>query len=375
MECKFLQHGLSIAYDQVAKPCCVWQYDENWAEQNHSYKVNLESWHNTPAIVNAQLQLKNGEWPRECSICQEMEKQGRADSMRGNGLHAYANYAADDLTLEIRPGSTCNFACQTCWPEASSRVADYQHRAGLIDITSVRSSSIKNFDFLYSIRHRIKSVILLGGEPFYDKDCLKFLDWAKENLSAQITMFTNGSHINYEFLRNYNGGITLVFSLDAIGHEAEYIRYGTIWSQVEGNYRKCQQLPNVELRVNVTCSIFNYWQLADLMAWLEPEWPTVVTFGRPKHTWLTESTVVPSYRTALKDQLQQCADRLSTAEIELGQKQNAVNAIGSIVTNLDRIDWSQHDFDKLKNYINRLDQVKNISVGNYLLSLNRMLIE
>ena len=28
----------------------------------------------------------------------------------------------DDITLEIRPGNTCNFACQTCWPEASSRV-------------------------------------------------------------------------------------------------------------------------------------------------------------------------------------------------------------------------------------------------------------
>jgi ubiquitin C-terminal hydrolase len=49
--------------------------------------------------------------------------------MRLNGDAAYSHYAQDELVLEIRPGNTCNLACQTCWPQASSRVTDYYRKA------------------------------------------------------------------------------------------------------------------------------------------------------------------------------------------------------------------------------------------------------
>ena len=30
MECKFLEHGLAIGYNQIVKPCCAWTADENY---------------------------------------------------------------------------------------------------------------------------------------------------------------------------------------------------------------------------------------------------------------------------------------------------------------------------------------------------------
>ena len=136
--------------------------------------------------------LAQGVWPKNCNFCKQQESQGRNDSVRLNGLSSYSNYSQDDITLEIRPGSVCNFACQTCWPAASTRVKSYYDQAKITIVkkdllTSVdveEKNNFENFDFLNPIAHRLKSVVLLGGEPFYDKNCLNFLDWWNQNTHA-----------------------------------------------------------------------------------------------------------------------------------------------------------------------------------------------
>ncbi len=164
MKCKFLEHGIAVSYDHVVKPCCDWTYDKVWADQNHISKVDLLTWHQSPQIIQIRQELDQGTWPTQCQQCARIEQQGRQDSGRGNSLQAYADYQDQDITLEIRPGSVCNFACQTCWPEASSRVAQFQHQAGLIDINRINSDSITDFEFLQAIAHRVRNVVLLGGE-------------------------------------------------------------------------------------------------------------------------------------------------------------------------------------------------------------------
>jgi hypothetical protein len=178
MKCKFLEHGIAIGYDHVVKPCCEWIQDPEWNQQNHISQVDLETWHQSPQVIQIRNQLSQGTWPTACRLCAQVEQNGRQDSVRGNGNHAYADYVDQDITLEIRPGSVCNFACQTCWPAASSRVAQYHHQAGLVNIKTVNSNSIDDFEFLRPIADRIRNVVLLGGEPFYDPSCGKFLAWA-----------------------------------------------------------------------------------------------------------------------------------------------------------------------------------------------------
>ena len=185
MQCKFLKHGLAISYDHVVKPCCEWQQDSNYPIQNHISQVDLTTWHQKNKVF--EQQLASNEWPVACGQCQHREQQNRQDSIRLNGEQAYAHYNHNDITLEIRPGNVCNFSCQTCWPEASSRVSQHHAQAGLIEIKSVNSKQIDNFDFLLPIASRIKDVVLLGGEPFYDPDCKRFLSWAQQNLHSNIT--------------------------------------------------------------------------------------------------------------------------------------------------------------------------------------------
>lgn len=365
MQCKFLKHGLAIGYDQIVKPCCAWQITESWRQINHIQQVNLPDWHKSAQLTNLSKLLDQNLWPEACIECQKIELQGRQDSMRGNANNAYKNYSTDDITLEIRPGNTCNFACQTCWPEASSRVAKYHNQAGLIDLKDLESHRIENFDFLLPVASRIRDVVLLGGEPFYDKSCLKFLQWANENLSARLLMFTNGSMIDRSWLSSYPGQITLIFSLDAVGRPAEYIRYGTVWSEVLENFELAKTFDNVEVRVNITCSVFNYIHLEELIRFLSQDWPRVVGFGVPRNNFLKECTIPYHLRPQLKQSLQRTIDFLLESKIENDQQVNAVNAVSSIVDNLDRIPFDFTEHQRLIEFIQKMDQVKNTQASDY----------
>jgi sulfatase maturation enzyme AslB (radical SAM superfamily) len=285
--------------------------------------------------------------------------------MRLNGNQSYKDYQDEDITLEIRPGSTCNFACQTCWPEASSRVAQYHHQLGLIDIKKLESQKFENFDLLLPIASRIRDVIVLGGEPFYDKSCKKFLTWAEKNLSANLMMFTNGSLIDWDFIENYSGTVTLIFSLDAVGRPAEYIRFGTEWSKVFKNFQRVQQLPNVELRVNITTSIYNYIYLEELISMLCKRWPSVVSFGAPKKNYYNESAVPLKFRKPIIDSIQRSIEYVSRSQIESGQQSNAINALSAIVDNLNNMPWNPDDYDHIKRLVQDMDRVKDIRIVDY----------
>lgn len=373
MECKFINHGVSFGYDQVLKPCCDWIYEDHWQQNHHISRTNIINWHQHPDIVRTRNMLADGIWPKSCVRCKNIEEQGRSDSTRGNGNQAYSDYSGDNITLEIRPGSTCNFACQTCWPEASSRVAQYFQQANLIDIKSLDSTRIDNFDFLQPVSKKIKNVVVLGGEPFYDKSCLKFINWAYTNLNANLIMFTNGSCIDFSFIENYPGKITLVFSIDAVGKPAEYIRFGTIWKDVLANFKRSQAIKKLEVRVNITCSIYNYVYLKDVIDLLCEDWPSVVSFGTCDRPTQRESSVPVHMRGEIKQGLEQALKKIQETDIEFGQKSNALNAIKSIIINLDQNNFNPHSYTEFCNFVNLMDSVKNIQVSNYCEFLSRLI--
>jgi sulfatase maturation enzyme AslB (radical SAM superfamily) len=362
MQCKFLQHGISVSYDHVVKPCCHWTYDADWAEQNHIADSDLKTWHQTPQVVKIQQELATNVWPANCQRCAHIEQQGRQDSGRGNSTSAYSNYKENDITLEIRPGSVCNFACQTCWPEASSRVAQYHHQAGLINIKTIDSTSINDFEFLLPITDRIRDVVLLGGEPFYDPSCQKFLAWAQKNLQASITMFTNGSYVDWDWVDAYQGKITMVFSIDAVGPPAEYVRVGTNWSIVHANFIKAQTHPKIQLRVNITTSVYNYHLIEGVIDLLTPQWPTVVSFGAPHQSYMRECVVPVETRKQLILSLERCIAKIWQSQIESGQQHNAVNAIQSIINNLKQLAFDVGLFQQLRQFVKSMDQVKRVNV-------------
>lgn len=364
LNCKFITNGISIKQDRVLRPCCIWEFDQNWAKTNTVDAVDINSWHLSKDVISKKQQLDNNQWPDNCKSCSRREQAGDYNNMRSNGNSAYANYNQDDITLEIRPGSVCNFACQTCWPEASSRVTKFQLAAGIINKRPVKAT-IENFEFLQPIAHRIRDVILLGGEPFYDKNCKKFLEWSKHNLKATQMIFTNGLVVDYNFLKNYQGKIILIFSLDAVGRAAEYIRAGTVWEQVWKNYQQCKLLDNVEVRVNVTASVYNYAYLKSLFELLTTDWPDLITIGTVSEDYLQAKVIPLKTRQLVVESLTGVEDIIYRLEIPLHQKQHVCNAIKTLENELKISEFDDKSYQYLMNYIQSLDRVKQLHIQDF----------
>ena len=376
LECKFITNGLSIQQDGIVRPCCTWVDDEKWKKENHYTKIdNIENWHNSPQILEKREMLERGEWPSNCVNCKNAEESGRNDSMRGNGNSAYYDYDSKDITIEIRPGSVCNFACQSCWPEASSRVRHFMHKAGLLDKNEVDTSGVKNFEFLTPVSHRIKDIVILGGEPFYDKNCLKLLRWAVENIDANIMIFTNGLYVDYDFIESYKSKITLILSIDAIGKPADYIRYGSNWDKVKENYYKIKKYKHVELRVNVTTSVYNFYYLETLIDFLLEDWPDLVTFGYPNELHIQAEVIPNEKRSNIIESLQKIPKKVWKSNIHKDQKYNTVKHLVSIIDKLKSNNFNLEQYTFLCSYIEKMDNVKKINIQDYCPELYEVLFQ
>jgi hypothetical protein len=374
MECKFLSNGIALQYHNFLKPCCTWRADDAWIQEHNIKKADLIGWHNHKDLVNARESLAQGIWPKNCQDCQTVESQNRQDSIRLGGISAYGHYQEGDITLEIRPGNVCNFACQTCWPFASTRVETYYKKANLPNAyADIPQNNFINYEFLNLIADRLRSINVLGGEPFYDPKCLEFLHWAKNNTSAELLAFTNGSVVDLDLISSINRKFTLVFSLDAISVPAEYIRFGTKWETVWNNYQKVKMVPHVITRVNITTSPYNYLYFPDLLDLLIDDWPEVVSFGCTMEKFFNEKVVPMSLRPKIIDRLEDTIEKLKKANIEAGQKSNAVNAVQSIVENLKSTPYDRELHQQFIDFVRKMDDVKNINFVDYCTEISELL--
>ena len=368
MHCKFLKHGLAISYDNIVKPCCAFKYDKK--NSTSVYNTDLSTYHRGDYIESLSSQLENNVWPKECVTCRNDEQQHRT-SMRQNSNEAYKNYSDGDITLEIRPGNVCNFACQTCWPAASSRVTAFYQQAGLDVINPESGASINDtnnivdYTFLEKIKHRIKDVIVLGGEPFYDKNCLAFLNWAIKNLSSNITLFTNTSIVREDIISSYPGTLTIVNSIDATGRPAEYIRFGTDWNVIEKNYKKLKTFKNIKNRVNITTSAYNFYYVSDVIEFVLNDWPEVVSFGTANEAKFKEWVIPLHMRENIISKLESTILKITRANVVLDQKQNAIMNCQAIIKNLKEQPYNKEQHLLLKEFSKKLDRVKKINSADY----------
>jgi len=356
MKCRFVRNGLALSYDKLIKPCCAFKPEWEHTVEN----TRLDEWHAYPEVDDMDISLAHGEFPKGCIKCKVAEETGRTDSMRLNAESAYSHYGPEDITLEIRPGNTCNFACQTCWPEASSRVSSYYKQAfGTKDIVSER---YENFDFLNVIKDRLKDIVLLGGEPFYDKNCLEFLKWCEnEDITAKLTMFTNGSMVDWDFIYNYKGELTVVVSLDAYGSVAEYIRIGTVWDRVRENYLRLLNSDNINTRVNITTSVYNFPFVGELVEWLSDDWPEIVTFGSAFQPHLKEPVVPLELRPIIIESMEKAIEKVWVSDIPEHQKHNTKNVLETIIKSLTNSEFDTILYNEFIHFQSKLDATKGVN--------------
>ena len=273
---------------------------------------NFDSFHNLPKKIEDRERMLQGEWPIDtCGYCRKMEEAG-GFSDRMNQLaqqtdpdHNPPELKANPTAVEVTPTilqvffkNTCNMSCVYCGPHLSSKWETEIEKHGQlksINVSKYSTMAVQNnpnydrqkkdlWKYLKE-KDRYKNIRIysvLGGEPLVIPELYESLDfWEKhpnDKLVFEFTTNLKATDKRIEALlsrmqKMIDTGAVLRFkivaSIDALGPEQEYARYGMDLEQFIMNFEKLSRTKGIELAINSTLSALTIKKLPDLIKKIE----------------------------------------------------------------------------------------------------------
>lgn len=247
--------------------------DEIW--NSKSRKVFLE-------------QLHSGIKHSNCQKCWTKENAGiksKRQISNETWLHYQKDTCETPLFIDLKWGNVCNLKCRHCNPWTSSKWVNEwflvdQHQtnqqayyASLKNITrSYHLENKENFHNIFRIWLKsCKHIKLYGGEGMYVKDVFDiFKSLAESGDAKNISLYinTNGTIYNLDWIKVLAEfrKVEMVFSIDAVQDQFEYIRYGAEWQEVVSNFKKYSNLPRSSVMIVTTIFSLNIFNALEIIA-------------------------------------------------------------------------------------------------------------
>tara|TARA_A100000164_G_scaffold322868_1_gene306342 strand:- start:259 stop:1404 length:1146 start_codon:yes stop_codon:yes gene_type:complete len=265
---------------------------------------NFETFHNTPLKLQDRTKMLAGEWPgRGCEYCKHIEDVGgTSDRMHHLTIPNLTpvELLTDPTAIEVTPqiieiyfDNVCNLSCLYCWDGFSSKIRSENKRHGrfeqdgvVIDnraqlVDDLPELTEKFWNYMERNRSGIKRFHFLGGEPFYQKQFDYSLEWFKKypcpNMEFNIVSNLNIEHEKFkqyisslkelvakQCLRRFD----LTCSIDCLGPEQEYVRFGTDLELVKRNFEHVVTEDWIYLNFNQTLSGLTMKTSADLIDYI-----------------------------------------------------------------------------------------------------------
>lgn len=263
-------------FDNRAKSVCC------FTKFNKKYNSFTEI-QNSQELKTLQNDLLNGVKNKICGKCWDWEEYG-ATSMRSNFILGKPN---EDLKNEVQnkklkhlvinSGNVCNLSCRTCNPESSTGWFKESNARGIEtfnkkDIVKTDIEALMNEDY-----SQLRSVEILGGEPFMNLEHLKIIKRIIDSGNAKkcnLSYTTNGTHKPSPLILNYFKQfykVVLNLSIDATEKLFSYVRTGGNWEVIVSNFKFLryaqQKYDNLLLTCHPTISALNILQLDELWSW------------------------------------------------------------------------------------------------------------
>jgi len=259
--------------------------------------------HNTGHKIEQRKQMLNGEKPKECYYCFDMEainpdvisdrkrftNEPYAIERRAEILNAPYDKPINPSYLEISFANTCNFACSYCSPGQSSRWEQEVRKLGSYPVEDPTVHKDKMHDmlpeddnpyidafwrWLPDAYKDLRYLRITGGEPLATRNFMKLLDFIAVNHNPNLTLVVNTNlcvpekNLKAFFTKATTllnaktiKGLEVYTSMDTWGPQAEYIRDGLDVKQWEDTVRRVSTTFHVPIRIMVTfglLSIFNF---------------------------------------------------------------------------------------------------------------------
>jgi MoaA/NifB/PqqE/SkfB family radical SAM enzyme len=265
-----------------AYPCC---HAERRIGQVGNCKNNTlaEIWQDQP-MNDLRYNMLNEIKSPACNRCYEQEEAGffsgrrSANKHHGHHIKKIESNPFEMIYWDIRFSNLCNLRCRSCGHTFSSQW--YQDQAKLAGPEWKKTHQVLNYagrteidmwEQLEPHLDHVEQIYFAGGEPLLMEEHYRILDELvrRELFHVRLIYNTNFTHTDlkgrsvFEYWKKFDS-VAVGASLDGSGPRGEYIRKGTIWSEVEENRRQMLEIcPKVDFYISPTLSILNAWHLPD----------------------------------------------------------------------------------------------------------------
>lgn len=258
-----------------------------WGDQ---VDVETFNFHNTPHQIKGRELMLEGKWPTGgCEYCRDIEQAGGTSDRQfqlkvPNGYPAELEFDqtltnVNPTILEIYLDNVCNLSCLYCYDGFSSKIQQENIKFGVFNKKGVviQNTAIKHpqheqlkekfWEWMDAHSETLEVINLLGGEPLYQKEFGRFIELLenKNHPKLDFTVFSN-LMIDPDRLKSFISRIKKVVakkqikkfsvtaSIDCLGAEQEYVRYGLDLSQWKTNFETLVNERWINLRINQTLS-------------------------------------------------------------------------------------------------------------------------
>ena len=280
----------------TTRPCCLAE-DEIKDQDGNKYSLmttDLNVVHNSEYMRKLRQEFLDGKQPQTCRKCWNEERSGRT-SKRMHTINRLEHIVKDtEWTADAKPlvfidfklGNICNLKCRICGSWSSSTFAaeevrfegkDSFHYQMLKDGAWPRRNQ-RFWQDIDSLMDQVRYLEFTGGEPFMIQEHFDLLQRMVDNGIAhnvEIHYNTNGTHYpeNAEEIWKHFKTVEVAFSIDDVDERFEYQRANAIWSEVNHNMDRFEQLrdrnTNIQLQVCSTVNVFNVMYLEGLANWID----------------------------------------------------------------------------------------------------------
>lgn len=269
---------------------------------------NFENFHNTDKKIADRQIMLDGNWPHGgCDYCKNIEQAGGfSDRNLHNSIpnlfHSdqYGTQTTPSI-LEVYFNNTCNLSCVYCGPTLSSSINQEYKKHGRfekngitlvpIDDNNIKKLEQKFWKWMQNNFHLLQRFHMLGGEPLYQKQLDRFLDFvdmnpnsncefnivsnlmiSKKNLESKITKIKK--LIAQKKLKR----LDITASIDCWGSEQEYVRHGLDLNTWKENFEYLLSEQWIKLNINQTISVLTIKSMPELLMNLK-QWKSIRNVG------------------------------------------------------------------------------------------------
>jgi MoaA/NifB/PqqE/SkfB family radical SAM enzyme len=215
-----------------------------------------------------------------CGVCYDLERDTNSfdvisdrifylKELKDVSLNTYKSIDTFNLsTIDIRWNNTCNFACAYCSPEFSSKWAT-ELEVRFDEVPRRRLEQMKQY--VFDRAEQLKHVYMAGGEPLLMKENLELLEILQEknpqvNLRINTNLSKTGTRVFEKICEFPNVHWTV--SVDEMGAEFEYVRYGGKWKDFLDNLTRIRKLDH-KITFNMLHHLLNYRSLFDTIEFFQ----------------------------------------------------------------------------------------------------------